>query len=531
MSRCLLVGLLGVTLLVALGARTAHAERWPTLPLDVLTDDATLVVVARVVDPLPSVRGVKQTEWHTLGAHVEVIEILKGNGVAVGERLFIQGLWTYVVPKLGPPEARRPAFDLTDGLLFLRRSWPASGEPTYAPLMSGVRMRTQDGRVLRPIQEMSSAPYMLRVADGPAWPDLLQWVRDDVQRIAGLRALFRIDLQPARNMLLLDWLERHADLVASTRLRLDHTQADRPGGFGRAPLDAAGLIIQSGPVDDAWAAIRRLNHGVARLWDWVDPDPPVFRSAEGRSLLVGVARDASRPPAERVFALGILGSSATLTDSGVAAVPDAEVTFLVAALDEVLADPLVPPEVADAARNVRPRVLGSEGSGRPQPDTVRAWAIYHRVPRSASDYVERNGAAVDLHTYLGETAWKQLTGNPRRLLITMYLYPPDQGLRMSVQLHTPGQPIFERPTLVLERVDVDGVVLRRLRRSLPECEQEFAWAHGWTAWGRQPRSAVPTEDLVPGAWRVTLEGTSGGDRVPWRSEPQGFVWPPRQPPR
>ena len=526
-----ILDVLGVTLLVALGARAAHAEDWPTLPLDVLTDEAHVVVVARLLDPWPSVRGVKETGWAGIGARFAVQEVLKRTGVLPGERLFIQGLWMYVLPRVGPPEARRTTHEPADVLLFLRRSWSVTGEPTYAPLMSGVRMRTHDAQVLRPVQEMSSAPYRMRVADSAEWDMLVQWVRDDVQRIAELRALFRVDLQPMRNVLLLDWLERHADLVASTRFGARDSRADEPGGLGHEPHDAVGRVIQSGDLDDAWSAIRLRNHGVAHRWSWVDPEPPTFRSREGRSFLLRIARDASRPSAERRLALGILGARSTLMDVTAPAVPSEEVSSLLASLDELRGDPMTPLEVADAARNASPWIAKSAGTGKPLRDLDHLWAVYHRAPRSDSDNVNRNGAAVDLHAHLGEAAWERLTGNPRKLLVTMYLFPPESGLRMSIQLHTPAQAIFERPTLVLERVDANDVVLQTLRMPLPERGKELAWAHGWTAWGQQPRSSVPTDPLVAGAWRVTLEGTAGGDRVPWRSEPQRFTWPPRQPPR
>jgi hypothetical protein len=84
--------------------------------------------------------------------------------------------------------------------------------------------------------------------------------------------------------------------------------------------------------------------------------------------------------------------------------------------------------------------------------------------------------------------------------------------------------VFEKPTLVLQRLGDDGSVQETRRQPLPLVYAEPSWDKGWDLGGE---ALFPTHDLAAGLWRVTVEGRAGGAGLAWRSEAATFRWTPR----
>ncbi len=153
-------------------------------------------------------------------------------------------------------------------------------------------------------------------------------------------------------------------------------------------------------------------------------------------------------------------------------------------------------------------------------------ALYRGASIGESQNTSRDHAARQIRDHVDEKRWKELSGNPRGILITPYLFEPTaKGGHMQIQGDRLA--IFERPKLVLERMSKAGDVLESRPTEYVSKSPEPSWAKGWTQYDYGFSATFPTKGLTPGIWRAVLVGTAGGDKVPWRSEPNGFRWPPK----
>jgi hypothetical protein len=486
--------------LVLLSAAGSAAKPLPTLTPRQLLAHADVVVRAEALQPVAPTR-------------FRLLEVLRGPGLQPGDTIALDDLGPHDLRIFEPDVAPRPR-RVVQALLFLGPNTGTRRRPRYQPVFSGLRFWTDDGAVLVPRQTQSPGPYRMTVADED-WDALVRQARADcaaLDRLAAARCLAR---PGPRNWALLEWLEQH------------RTDLDGGGGWGALEADVFQWVLASGLPEDGWAAARlyaELNRGAV-----VPLRTPAFATRAGRALLLGVALAEDRLEGDRVRALALLGNRQTLWpaagdgDGPARVLGEQEQTDLIDRLTPLLRARGGPVRGA-AARALLAASVPGDGAvaGRA---TRRALPALTTAYRAESPGPARDDLAEAVHDVGGPGHWQGVTGNPRGLLARLRDFELRGGqasfwLGMTVG----GLPVYEPPTLVLERLDPAGQVAEKKEQPLPARNRDRPWAEGWDG-GSYLLVEFAATALIPGTWRVTVRGTAGkdGDKVRWTAEPRTFV--------
>lgn len=487
-----------VSSMFAVAAMYCRAESLPHYSPRELTAQAALVVRGQPLEKINPRR-------------FRVTEVLRGKSVRRGDTIELNDLglheWTIIedAPLAGPT----PKHTITDALLFLAAG-AKKGE--FSPVMSGLRFLGEDGAVLVPRQVRNPGGYALAAHRDVRWDEIVRAVRADgaaLDRLDAARALAR---PAARNRAVLGWLKDHArELNSST-------------GWGVLEEELIASVLDSGVPEDAWEAARidaALNKGhLPQLRE------PVFGSVAGRRLLLSMARDTDRTETDRVLALDLIGHPQTLWpgDGGKMAAVRAtsrELDDLTAALEGLLKD-REPGVRAAAARALTEVAGGLKGAALDRVRDVLVSAYKIEGPTLA-----RAELATGILMIGGPALWQKVGGNPQGLLGRLRDLGRRDGLVFFwLELRSERLPVHEPPMVLLERLDGRRVVESK-EQPLPVAHLPRPWAEGWNG-ASALLVEMPTRDLKPGTWRITVRGSAGKgkDRATWTAEPMAFVLPP-----
>ncbi len=504
----------------------AHAEILPTFTLRELILRADHIVVAEPVDPAA-----------LAGKDVKFVvrEALRSRRVKAGDSVAIRDMDYYEFGRpFGRPtdatDRQEPAPRCKQALLFLRDPQPSRNAPAdpdgFALTPSGVRYWTDKGKVLAPRQYMNPGSYFFVEQPGEDWAKLLDRTRDACEAIVAVRRLKEIADPAERNRALFDWIEKHEQEFTGTYF---NGVGDFYGGWGSLEHDVFVWILDSCRLDDALQAIKKWRSISKRQWfQWPSGDIPTFASIEGRKLLLRIAADPKEPIDDRQAALYRLGNSLwpkgyleqPLGLSCVTAEENAELIDDVLQLTKVEDDQMRRFAVLVLRRAVSlPVGAKRRGGGTPTKQDVID-AITEAYQRHPPGYT-RTEIAQTLIEIGGEDVWKQVSGNPGKILVKLQNCQFTRGGQLSfLVFKDPRQAIHElytaeRPTLLLERLSDDEPprVLEQKSIELSELADDRY------TFGAPKSISVPAGDLAEGTWRLIITGKIGeGGQSSWRSE-------------
>lgn len=230
---------------------SASAEILPTLILRELVAKSEEIVVARPADAA-----------RLVGNDVKFIasEVLKGGRIDVGQTITVSDLSYYHLddPPLGPRNNKRRPPRCVRALLFLnpkrtgREQHAVAGQ--FELCTSGIRLLTDDAKVLLPKQFINPGDYYFVVSSNTEWPGLLKKVRADAKSVAAVFALRDIADAAERNRSLFAWIEVHRKEFTGTYFA-GNIQAPEHG-WGSLEYHVFEWVIDGGRPDDAWRAVK-----------------------------------------------------------------------------------------------------------------------------------------------------------------------------------------------------------------------------------------------------------------------------------
>jgi hypothetical protein len=492
-ERCLLVAL------ALLLPGSARAGGPPSLRK--LCIDAPAVVLAAPLDPAAPVR-------------FRVLAVLRGRGIEAGQTLAPTGLTLAAVQTFDESEAatqtRRPRC-VSLALLYLREG------PGHALLPGGLRLCTDDGRVLAPAGPKGA----LEVRPALRWPRVLARARADVAEVDRLLGYRRLARPRRRTEALLDWVQRHrGDFGAAAE---PGREDECPGGWEELQLAVFDWALEGASPADAWAVVRlyaELNRG-----EVPQRSAASFAGAAGRAFLAGVAGNDRALTADRLRALHLLADRAVLWPAG-AAPTAAEQEALLDALAALL------PAKEEALRAALARTLcclsRPEGKELYLRRSNRALPALLAAYRGAAPGPARDELSAALCAMVGAEQWKELTGNPPGVSACLRELEVSGGTATFwLALRSGSAGVYEQPVLLLEKLGPLSFVMESRRLPLAALNLERGWAAGWD--GTELLAVrMDLPGLVPGStYRLRVEGfvAKGKERQKWRSEPKRFMVP------
>jgi hypothetical protein len=507
-----------------------RAETLPTFSLRELVIRGDLVVVARPLDP-PYVPEGATAEQAEKPVRFEVLDVLKGSAAKAGDTILVGNMALY---RLGKPwlsrdeRAREATAEIEKGLLSICVH-DKDGETEYSLLVSGARYLTTSKQVLYPVQFMNPGGYCLVPEKDADWASLLQTVREDAAVVEHVMALRRIEDASERNRALMQWIREHRDDAGGGMFL-----GSKDTGWGSLQVDVLGWIMDSCIPIDCWDAIKLAVDIYPGARSVPDSNAPSFGSRAGRQLLLNIAMDERAPLDDRVIAFGHLGSRSTLWPHGRTDVPQ------LARLDRKeqsdLIEEMIPLLSVEEPRTRAAVVRIIYAASHPADGALKEFETKQALPDLVSAYeAEPPGTTRDLLARAvreigGADYWRELTGNPRGILVLLDgLDLHDGEVSFWLDMECAFETVYERPQLVLERLDDEGGVAERKEMPLPATYMPKPWSEGWDgAHAGNIEVRFSCAELTPGAWRVTVKGTAGqgDDRVSWVSEPKTFVVQP-----
>lgn len=454
---------------------------------------APLVVLARPADPEKPSR-------------FTVLAVLRGRGVKTGDELRPAGLggapaWDddTIDPETKKPRRRR----IETALLFLEPAEVDGMRDPYRVMPAGYRFCTDDGLVL--------VPNPPRVNKEIAWPDLLRQVRGDLDAVDRLRAARRIAKPSLRVRAVSDWVQRRRGEMAQSP---PPAASDLiPGSWYELATDVFDWMFADASPHEAWGVVllyASLHRGeVPRL------KSPVFATAEGRALLLGVALDGKQLAGDRARALRLLAASVANCEEAARGEHAKKLAPLLRLTDETMQ--------VETAR----ALVALAGKG-PAPHEVLG--LLPLAYQSADPGAARDELALALQR-LAPNEYASASGNPAGVCVRLTDFQRDgDEVTFFVDLRT-GAKVYERPTLIVEKLGLLGFVAETKKVPLEVLNLDGAWADGVadTTLGVRVRlsrlitAPKPEQSNVrptPTLYRFRVEGSAGKDKQSWRSEPK-----------
>ncbi|HLG42967.1 MAG TPA: hypothetical protein VI643_06345, partial [Planctomycetota bacterium] len=337
----------------------------------------------------------------------QISRVLKGDGLRAGQVIRVGGFGCYSFhTDVWNRSAAIPEFDRV--LLFMA-SAEEDDEATcdLRAELSGIRLRSKEGRVFRPIQFMNPGPYYLDHVVEAKWDSQLKGVESDLAAAEKIRAIGRNGDAAARNRAILDWLQANVD-------DLKAPAADPfSGKHSWSPLDREliGRVLKSRRPEDCWRAAL-LSEAIN---GWELDLGRSFATVESRKFLIRIIVDETQSRADRLRALRAAGSYSTLWPGGNGDASDEEIASLLRA-----AAPLLKGEDAEFRSNAAD-ALTSAGQlhGRHsefRPDALGALTEAYRAEPPGD---LRNKLAGIVRSIGGKSHWDKVGGNRGGILVVI----------------------------------------------------------------------------------------------------------------
>jgi hypothetical protein len=499
---------------------SARAETLPSFSMREATYHADTVVLA---EPIDVAKG-----------RFKVTQVLRGHGAKAGATIELSGddcaLYTlHVFAKSdGKFTGEEPA-PVAEAMLFLEA--PAEGNKPVSLVMSGLRLGTVNDEVYTARQVHNPGPYIMTLSEEQQWPRV---VRDTKATVAAIDEVLRLREAHGKDRTagLLRWVERHRFEFGGGFYEGERT------GWGSLEGDVFEWACERAGSEDCWAAVRmyaELNRGATLL-----PKYPCFGTNAGRTFLLQIALNERLLDGDRARAVTLLSQARTLTpkaepdNPAVLPCSDDDVALMVRKLTLLL--PANSATVREAATRALHMIRVLRGAAEPvQMELKNALPALEGVYKEEKPGPHRDLLVEIIHTVGGAEHWKEVSGNSTGVAAVLrdFGHSPDQGY-FWLQVLPGKEKLYERPTLVLERLDQRQKVIETKTVPLPVVNP-VKWEDGWTAGDMllvQFARPEPRPDGQPtGGWRVSVRGTLGKDKVQWASEPKLLPAPNGQQPR
>jgi hypothetical protein len=355
---------------------------------------------------------------------------------------------------------------------------------------------------------------------------MIEKVRADLKTIEKVMKLKDIKDASERNKALFNWLEANRDELGGG-FSVGAKNADR---WHSLEEEIFKLIMESQIPKDCWRAVKlydEIHHKPRQRCPGERVYP--FGSKEGRKLLRGIILDSKQSTWDRTRALQWLYCS-LWPRSG--SKPDTH-PFLDKEEQSAIIKELIPllkvqnEGLREAA--VRAILYASDPPGAPlreKLETKQALEAFTDAYESESPGKVRDLLAEAIVVVGKEEYYQKLTGNPRGILVTLNCWEREKTkLGISLDMKHGREKTYECPTLILEKLDKQGIVSETREMAFPTSRRDMPWGKGVNP--SNIAGFVPYSQLSPGEWRVTVKGTSnnGKSTVKWTSEPKTVVIP------
>jgi hypothetical protein len=323
---------------------------------------------------------------------------------------------------------------------------------------------------------------------------------------------------------LLAWIEQHRHEFGKPTVDVEGKD---DAGWGELETKVFDWVLESCRPEDCWAAIKvfaELNQGRSPTLR-----SPSFGNTTGRKFLLGIAANEIALAGDRARALALLADPNTVWPAvrseaiPIQRLEAREQTELLNGLTPLLKGKTETVRLA-AVRTILQISSPAPGLGL-QLESKQALPALVAAYGAEQPGAMRDGLAEAICVIGGPQHWHELSGNPAGLLACLQ----DQGRRDDqvffwLSLRRSGPPVYESPTLVLERLDTSNKVVEKKTLSLPVVNLPRPWSEGWDG-TTLLYTQFPVTDLKAGPWRIQVQGTAGKDqaKVAWRSEPRLLV--------
>lgn len=478
----------------------------PPRPIRALTIDAEIIVAAEPID--------RQDD--TIARHYRVTEVLHGPMDLAGTtvRILEHREYRRRLPTL--PESTTPLEPLGRTLLFLRHPREKLLSDQYEFVRAGLRATNAQETILAPTQPGDLRFYLLTPEKGATWEGVLTRVREDLPRIAEIRALGTIPDRTRRNEAIFQWIAQH-------RSELAMDPRGEGIGWGALQEQLFEWVLESGQAEACWKTLELATE----VGGWPQRSAEVFCTPEGRTLLLDRVFDPSRSDRLRKLALRSLAERGTSWGGDRPDLPDRRI--LTREEQERIIDKIVPLLGHADPHWRRDAVVCLSRVSQPGISSLAELASHRATPalterfRTERDPQVRRELVETLRAIEDDPFWERLTGNPEGIAVLLALRgTPDETIELVAHLLPTKAKISEVPSLRLERLTDEGAVAETRTRTLSFASSTKGRS-GWES--RIVALKTPRGDLPAGRWRATLQGRSGERR--WSSDPIEITLPER----
>ena len=491
-------------------ASPAPAYDNPTISIRYLTILSNLIVVAEPVESKP---GVLPTKY-------KVLDLIHGTDVKAGQTISVEVREIELSrPRWSNDEKPATELQIEKALLFLTVSHDDPLEPKFKMLSSGIRAVAKTGQILVPQQLSNPGPqYLLPVKDYP-WKGVIAQIREDLPKIAQIRALGAIADRAERNRAIFKWIGEHKDEFGGGFFYQD----EKPKGWASAEQKLFDWIMESCIPEDCWRAIvlaKELGTGHGGIF-------PSFCSPAGRELLLTKTFDEKLPAKLRFAALYELSAGHNFWCNWddypqavvMSAAEQARVIDRLTPLTK-MADPTWRKEAVGCIRYAS----GPNDAARPNLTTKHAIPTFIELYGSERNEEVRWKVVESIRQLEDQAFWQKLSGNPHGIAVRLGTRIDRGELEASLLLYGYSDAkIVDVPRLKLERLDAARKPVET-KDVLPKLKYpQNSIAGNGEGWDGMATLTTSVSELPAGTWRVIVEGIVGPNSEPWHSEPSEFV--------
>ncbi len=508
------------SLLVCLVQTHVRAGIMRTLPLRELCIKTSEIVV---------VKSVGQAAFQSDSQEFQVVRVLAG-GIAKGETIRVQDLHYYRVGnaiEIGNPvgkEAKHGPIKLA--LMFLEVVPEYRGKRNaFRPYSSGIRCLTSDGKVLVPSQQINPGPYYLTPDARIDWEKLIAAVPGEIRKVRQVLSLREIKDPAKRNEAIFAWIAAHSAEFRKPSFRAN----DKDPGWCSLQGATFGWIHESCIAVDSWRALK-LSHEIWKgTYYGFETGTPSFSSISGRKLLLQNLIDSRQPKLFRKGALYLLHNSFwpnvhhRRQNDRLSIVGEEEQRKFARKIIPFLKseDAEFRELAARALLRVSDPLDGALKDRKIDSATSPLIEAYNREPPGQT----RIQLAKTLRILTDQPTWKRITGNPGKCLVVLDGFAMNRNygverVNFTALKYGMTVPVYEQPTLIIERMDEKAQVIERMTRPLSVIYPKYVWIDGWKPSSGSLQVGVPSANLKAGRWRFTIEGRVGMNAdAKWKSEP------------
>lgn len=400
------------------------------------------------------------------------------------------------------------------------------------PFLSGIRI-LKDNKIFQPFQLSNpGGMYLIPIGEKIDWQELIRRIQNVKYRIDKLFDLKAIANKELRNDSLFSWIERNrADFY------LDDCRINEDCGWGFLDNEVFNWITASGISGDTWKA-GQVFRETKTLYYFQKRNEPYsgylydegrsFASFEGVNFLMEKITNDETPFLDKEQALVFLRSSLKFVFRGTENGRTDEATEQKIEFQTQLLDRLMPVLYEDNA-HLKSFAFGNiHYLMNPRDANYKHRINLEKLPelielyQSESPSKYRGSLAEFIVYHSSEEAWKAISGNDGKILLTTYhLYfdSTKNKLQFHINFQSGDAPILEIPKVRFDKVERDKIVDSRILEPIPKSYFPLPFRN----WSGAHTLNILVDTLPKGTWHIRAFGRAGeGENLYWESEPIAF---------